>query len=91
MTWKQLQVEYTNKASKELKRAGKPVSARIMQDVRDFARTGQGDVANLKGKDGGYRLRVGDWRVIFTLSGGKLVILRVSPRGAAYTKKGRRH
>ena len=33
-----------------------------------------------------YRLRVGDWRVIYEIEGGRLVIhvLTVAPRGGAY-------
>jgi mRNA interferase RelE/StbE len=39
----------------------------------------------LTGRDG-YRLRVGDWRVLFEINDGKLVIvvLAVKPRGEAY-------
>jgi mRNA interferase RelE/StbE len=39
----------------------------------------------LQGRDG-YRLRVGDWRVIYEIQNDKLVILvlRVAPRGEVY-------
>jgi mRNA interferase RelE/StbE len=32
----------------------------------------------------GYRLRVGDWRVLYELDTDRLVILDVKPRGGAY-------
>lgn len=43
------------------------------------------NVKALKGRPG-YRLRVGNWRVIYTLRGDVLVVhvLAVAPRGGAY-------
>jgi mRNA interferase RelE/StbE len=32
----------------------------------------------------GYRLRVGDWRVLYELESQRLVVLDVKPRGGAY-------
>jgi mRNA interferase RelE/StbE len=40
-------------------------------------------VTKLQGRDG-YRLRVGDWRVIFTEDGEVLAILEIGPRGGIY-------
>ena len=44
--------------------------------------------ANVKMIDGqpGFRLRVGDWRVIYDVEQGRLVVLvlRIAPRGGAY-------
>jgi mRNA-degrading endonuclease RelE of RelBE toxin-antitoxin system len=39
----------------------------------------------LKGREG-YRLRIGDWRVLYEINDGKLVIvvLAIKPRGGAY-------
>jgi mRNA interferase RelE/StbE len=34
--------------------------------------------------ESGYRLRVGDWRVIFEVADSTMIILRVKPRGGAY-------
>lgn len=43
------------------------------------------DVKKLVGRDG-YRLRVGDWRVIYSLDQGKLmvIVIAIKPRGEAY-------
>jgi mRNA interferase RelE/StbE len=40
-------------------------------------------VKKLQGRDG-YRLRVGDWRVIFDRDGVVLAILEIGPRGSIY-------
>jgi mRNA-degrading endonuclease RelE of RelBE toxin-antitoxin system len=42
------------------------------------------NVKPLKGGQGKMRLRVGDWRVIYTESLIILTVLKVGPRGAAY-------
>ncbi len=41
--------------------------ARLEAKLKDFAETGQGDVKKLKGFKNKYRLRVGDYRVLFEL------------------------
>jgi len=41
------------------------------------------NVVKLQGR-AGYRLRVGDWRVIFDEDGSVLAVLEVRPRGGAY-------
>lgn len=41
------------------------------------------NVVKLQGRDG-YRLRVGNWRVIFDDDGRVLAILAIRPRGGAY-------
>jgi mRNA interferase RelE/StbE len=43
------------------------------------------DVRRLKGQPG-FRLRIGDWRVIYEIDAeeGAILILRVRPRGGAY-------
>lgn len=41
------------------------------------------NVRKLQGRDG-YRLRVGDWRVIFDQDGVVLDVLQIGPRGGIY-------
>jgi mRNA interferase RelE/StbE len=43
------------------------------------------NATKLQGRDG-YRLRVGDWRVIYELDHGRrtLTVLRIGPRGGVY-------
>ena len=44
------------------------------------------NLTKLQGRDAAYRLRVGDWRVIYELYDARLVmvILEVGPRGGIY-------
>jgi mRNA interferase RelE/StbE len=41
------------------------------------------NATKLQGRKG-YRLRVGDWRVLYDLDDGRLIVLDVKPRGGAY-------
>ena len=59
---------------------------RIRDAVARYADDDQGDVRKMAGRSDLYRLRVGDWRVLFTLDdGGRTVaISRVLNRRDAY-------
>ncbi|MDP4021247.1 type II toxin-antitoxin system RelE/ParE family toxin [Methylobacterium sp. NEAU 140] len=42
------------------------------------------NVKALTGEPGVLRLRVGDWRVLFTEDGTVIAVIRIAPRGHAY-------
>jgi mRNA-degrading endonuclease RelE of RelBE toxin-antitoxin system len=70
-----------------LARGNPSMGRRTVQAIQRFAATGLGDVRRLTGEEN-LRLRVGDWRVIFTYDVGRrsIIILRVLPRGRAYRR-----
>lgn len=80
-------IEYTKDAAKVLKTMPRNVGATIQAKIKLLANDpySAANVKKLTGRDG-YRLRVGDWRVLFEINDGKLVILvlAVRPRGGAY-------
>jgi mRNA interferase RelE/StbE len=80
------QVRWSNRAEKDLERLDRKVRQRIVSAVDRFAQTGQGDVKRLQGmKEETFRLRVGEWRVIFLEEETLLIlILRALPRSGAY-------
>jgi mRNA interferase RelE/StbE len=41
------------------------------------------NATKLQGREG-YRLRIGDWRVLYDLHNGRILILDIKPRGGAY-------
>jgi len=59
---------------------------RVRDAVTQYAEDDLGDVRKLMGSGDEYRLRIGDWRVIFTLEDGdrNMVIVRVVNRRDAY-------
>tara|TARA_B100001750_G_scaffold93753_1_gene73973 strand:- start:1017 stop:1271 length:255 start_codon:yes stop_codon:yes gene_type:complete len=84
VTWR---VVWTAKARKTLARVQPPAQRlRIAKAVQRFAETGQGDVKKLKGYDDEYRLRVGEYRVRFTLQPATqtIVVLLVFHRQGGY-------
>jgi mRNA interferase RelE/StbE len=58
-----------------ISRGARREADRIKAAAERLAATGHGDVVKLAGQDNLYRLRVGDWRVIFSYENGGLVIL----------------
>lgn len=68
---------------KTLRRMPKNEAQRIYRKIHQYAERPESlanRVKKLKGREG-YRLRIGDWRVIFTEDGQVLTVLRVGPRG----------
>ena len=62
--------------------------ARLIQaKIEQYAARPDGlanNVKALKGADGYLRLRVGDWRVLFSETGEIIAIIRIAPRGQVY-------
>jgi mRNA interferase RelE/StbE len=81
-------LRFTRSAQKELRRLDTPVRTRILVALdRLVAEDGPLDVRRLTGSKQ-YRLRVGDWRVIFDHDPATRTILvrHVLPRGRAYER-----
>jgi len=60
---------------------------RLQQKVAQFAASPASltnQVKRLKGEDNLWRLRVGDWRVIFSQDFVVVYVVRIAPRGRAY-------
>lgn len=81
-------VIYQPHALKTLRRMDAKTAERIMDKVSELAKDPRARSPNamkLKGVDG-YRLRVGDWRVIYTLQQEVLLVtvVKIAPRGSVY-------
>lgn len=80
-------ITYTKDVAKALRRmpanTARTIKAKIEQYATDPASL-VNNVNALKGEEGVYRLRVGDWRVLLTESGEILAILKIAPRGDVY-------
>jgi mRNA-degrading endonuclease RelE of RelBE toxin-antitoxin system len=84
-----LAVEWTKPATKDLRRLDTITRARVEGAVARYAHDGIGDVRPLVNSNFGYRLRVGDWRVLFDLDAPPedatlMTVHAVRPRGDAY-------
>ena len=59
------------------------IRSKIAQYAGDPQSLGN-NVKALKGNIGVLRLRIGDWRVVFTDEGKVIAIIKIAPRGGAY-------
>lgn len=70
---------------REITRRDAALARRIRRRVASYAATAQGDVKKLQGARDQWRLRVGDWRVIYIFDPpGTITILAVVLRRDAY-------
>ncbi|MSQ13216.1 MAG: plasmid stabilization protein [Dehalococcoidia bacterium] len=76
------------RARRDLRDLDKPIAERVVSGIERFAETEAGNVKHLRGQDGELRLRVGDWRVRFTLDPeqGIMNVLRIRHRREAYRR-----
>ena len=82
-----MKVSYSRQAAKALLKCNKRVLLREKIDA--FASSPAlllANVTKLQGREE-FRLRVQDWRVIFKVSDGEMVILDIAPRGSVYEVK----
>lgn len=81
-------VEWSKRAFKVLSRLDRPTQDRILAAVASLAESNRGDVVRLRGLDDeAFRLRVGDWRVIFSyLEDATILVHRVGSRGDVYKR-----
>lgn len=80
-------IAFTKQAQKALSGIDATTRVRLRQKIRQLAddpASLANNVKRLKGEGGLYRLRAGDWRVIYSDSGIVLLVVRVAPRGSAY-------
>jgi len=80
-------VDYSRDALKTLRMVDAVTAKRLQQKVAQFAASPASltnQVKRLKGEDNLWRLRVGDWRVIFSQDFVVVYVVRIAPRGRAY-------
>ncbi|MBL8577436.1 MAG: type II toxin-antitoxin system RelE/ParE family toxin [Mesorhizobium sp.] len=80
-------VAYSKDAIKTLSRMPANIARQIRSKIEQYADAPDSltnNIKALKGAEGYYRLRVGDWRVIFSETGEIIAIIRIAPRGGAY-------
>lgn len=77
-----MQFVYSKQAVKFLMKQPKFVRKRIVTAIEGLPR---GDVRKLEGTDN-YRLRVGDYRVIFSRTGEVVDVIKIGNRGQVYRR-----
>jgi len=81
-------INYSKEATKSLLRMPRNTAKLIREKLEMIAADPHADHPNAKKLQGreGYRLRVGDWRVIYTIQNEQLmiIVLKVASRGEVY-------
>ena len=73
---------YAKQAVKDIARVNNPIKQRIRNGINGLP---LGDVKKLKGHENLYRLRVGDWRIIFSYADESTILIEeIETRGDAY-------
>lgn len=85
------QVEFTRLATKSLQKIALVYQKAILEKIEALAQAPYSypNVKALKGVENTYRLRVADYRVVYTINDGQLVILiiDIDHRGNIYKKR----
>lgn len=80
------EVLLTHRAARDLERLDLPTRRRILAKLRDLAADPLPRARRLSDpRLGGFRYRIGDYRVIFDLEGDIVVVLRVGHRREIYS------
>lgn len=80
-----MDIQYSKRAIKAINGMDKPTKQRIRKAIEGIPK---GDIKALQGAENSYRLRVGDWRILFsyfeTEAEKGILIEKIAPRGEVY-------
>lgn len=76
-----MEIRYSKQALKYLKKLHKPKREQIVIAIHSLP---SGDVKKMKGMNNLYRLRVNDYRVLFSQDGVILMVTKIGSRGDIY-------
>lgn len=78
------EIEFKPKAIKDLDSLHPDMAERVVEKVGRLQKDLEGDVKRLTNYTPEYRLRVGDYRVLFEVEGNRVIVYRVLHRREAY-------
>ncbi len=80
-------IEYKSSVSHDLRRLDKNIAKRILKDLEETLIADPDAGIPLLGQFRGlFKLRIGDYRVIYSKTGDSVLILRVGHRGTVYDR-----
>jgi mRNA interferase RelE/StbE len=74
---------YSKQAEKAINGMDAATRARIKDGINKIP---AGDIKKLKGYAATFRLRIGDWRILFEMTESGVTVKAILPRGEAYKK-----
>ena len=84
-------VTYSKQAVKTLRQLQPGVAKRILKRMTSIANdpyAKHNSVTTLKGMENAFRLRSGDWRIVYEVNNDQLIIwvVKIAPRGKVYKR-----
>ncbi len=83
-------INLTKKALKQLSELDEPLKGRILDALvilQDYGFSGRLDIKKLRGYRNHYRIRIGEYRVLFELEKpNKIIVYAILPRKKAYKR-----
>lgn len=81
------QIELKPRAIKDLKGIATPETRKIVEKVMGLGQGLVGDIKRLTNFTPEHRMRVGDYRVLFEVDEGTIVVYRIKHRNEAYRQR----
>ena len=78
-----MKISYSRTAAKSIRNLDQRVKERVKRGIE---RIPDGDICKIQGHSFLYRLRIGEYRVLFEMVGDEIYIDDVLPRGEAYKR-----
>ena len=79
-----MRIEYDQSALDDLDELPDRIRAQIVRKIERLQDGLHGDIKQLRGTDVAYRLRMGDYRILFDVESNVIVIRRIRHRKEAY-------
>jgi len=79
-------IEFRPRAAKDLRSLEKKIAERVLRAVRTLENDLSGDVKRLKDFDPAFRLRIGEYRVLFDVEGDHILIYRIKHRSEVHKR-----
>jgi mRNA-degrading endonuclease RelE of RelBE toxin-antitoxin system len=81
-----MRIEWTRSAFKDARRAPFEISAKLIEALARYAENREAaiDIKALQGAPGKFRIRVRDWRLVFSVDVDVITVTEVGPRGSVY-------
>ena len=79
-----MQVILDKNAAKKLERTNESLKSRIVEALNGLSKEPpRGDIKKLQGRSD-YRLRIGDYRLLFRIENNMIIVTNIAPRDQAY-------
>jgi mRNA interferase RelE/StbE len=84
MADRRYRIEYGRSALSDLDSLAPKIRKQVLRKIERLESGLHGDIKRLRGSDIAYRLRMGDYRVLFDVDGDVIIVRRIGDRKGVY-------